>query len=373
MFWGTLHYQFSCQDSIFKKLFSLPLTMKRITLALFLILTTTISFAKNNNEKPAGDRQQIASIGDLKLESGEVIKDCKIGYRTYGHLNSAKSNGILFLTWFGGTAKAIEGTSPWPAIDTTRFCLIIIDALGDGVSSSPSNSLTQHGTKFPAFSIADMVTSQHELLTKKLGIAHVKAITGISMGGIQTFQWAVSYPGFTSALIHIVGSPQPSSYDLMLYNTFRNIVDADSAFNHGNYTVNPNIVNAKMLWELFLTTPTDRVKSISHDNFVQWMQNTVNNSYNDWNDTRYQITAIIGHDISKNYHHSLKEAADHIKAKMLVISSEQDHMVNPNPAIEFSKLLPAKLVLLNNNKGHLVADFNNPEIKDRIIELLEGD
>ena len=347
--------------------------MKRIVPALFFILTATISFAKNNKQILPADREQIASIGDLKLESGEIIKDCKIGYRTYGHLNSAKSNGVLFLTWFGGTAKAIEGTSPWPAIDTTRYCLIIIDALGDGVSSSPSNSTTQHGTKFPAFTIGDMVASQHELLTKKLGITHVKAITGISMGGIQTFQWAVSYPDFASALIPIVGSPQPSSYDLMLYNTFRNIVDADSAFNHGNYTVNPNIVTAKMLWELFLTTPTDRVKSISHDDFPKWMGSTTSALYSDWNDTRYQITAVIGHDISKNFHHSLQEAAAHVKAKMLIISSEQDHMVNPNPAIEFSKLLPAKLVLLNNSKGHLVADFNNPEIKDKIIELLAGD
>lgn len=347
--------------------------MKRIIPALFLILTTIISFAKNNNEKPPADRQQFASIGDLKLESGEVIKDCKIGYRTYGHLNHDKSNGVLFLTWFGGTARAIEGTAPWPAIDTTRYCLIIIDALGDGVSSSPSNSPMQHGTKFPAFSIADMVTSQHELLTKKLDITHVKAITGISMGGIQTFQWAVSYPDFASDLIPIVGSPQPSSYDLMLYNTFRNIIDADSSFKHGNYTVNPNIVNAKMLWELFLTTPTDRVKSMSHDDFPKWMQNTINNSYGDWNDTRYQITAVIGHDISKYYHHSLPEAAAHVKAKMLIISSEQDHMVNPNPAIEFSKLLPAKLVLLNSSKGHLVADFNNPQIRDKIIELLAVD
>lgn len=347
--------------------------MKRIIPTLLFILTTTIGFAKNINEKPFTDRQKIAAIGDLKLESGAVIKDCKVGYRTYGRLNSDKSNGILFLTWFGGTSRSIEGIAPWPAIDTTRYCLIIIDALGNGVSSSPSNSPAQHGTKFPAFTIRDMVTSQHELLTKKLGITHVKAITGISMGGIQTFQWAASYPDFASDLIPIVGSPQPSSYDLMLYNTFRNIIDADSAFNHGNYIVNPNIVTAKMLWELFLTTPTDRIKNISHDDFGKWMQNTINNSYGDWNDTRYQITAIIGHDISKYYHHSLQETAAHVKARMLIISSEQDHMVNPNPAIEFSKLLPAKLVLLNSSKGHLAADINNPDIKDKIIEFLAGD
>lgn len=212
--------------------------------------------AQSNPTKLVSDRQQIAAIGNFKLEMGDVINDCHVGYRIYGHLNSTKSNGVLFLTWFGGTAKAIESTAPWNAVDTNRFCLIIIDALGDGVSSSPSNSLTQHGPDFPAFSIRDMVASQHELLTKKLGIAHLQAVMGISMGGIQTFEWAVSYPDFMSRLIPLVGSPQPSSYDLMLYNTFRMTLEADSAFNHGRYTVNPNIVQANMIWQLFLTTPT---------------------------------------------------------------------------------------------------------------------
>jgi len=330
-----------------------------------------ICLAAHSQNKP--DRQQMASIGDFKLESGSVIKDCKIGYRTYGHLNVAKDNGVLFLTWFGGTGRSIEGVAPWNAVDTTRYCLIIIDALGDGVSSSPSNSMQQHGMAFPRFSVRDMINSQYDLLTKRLGITHVKAIMGISMGGIQTFQWAVSYPGFTSSLIPLVGSPRPTSYDLMLYNTYKGIIDADSAFNHGNYTKNPNIVPAKMLWELFMTTPADRVKNIPSSDFPKWINNTVNASSNDWNDTYYQINAIIAHDISAPYHNSMQEAAARVKAKMLIISSVQDHMVNPNPAIDFSKLLPAQLVLINSTSGHLSIDFNNPEIKDNIVKLLAGD
>ena len=336
-------------------------------LAVFTVLPCA---AQSNHIKPVSGRQQIAAIGNFKLETGDVINDCQIGYRVYGHLNSTKSNGVLFLTWFDGTAKDIEMVTPWTVVDTNRFCLIIIDALGNGVSSSPSNSLTQHGQDFPAFSIRDMVASQHELLTKKLGITHLQAVMGISMGGIQTFQWAVSYPDFMSRLIPLVGSPQPSSYDLMLYNTFRMTLEADSAFNHGRYTVNPNIVQANMIWQLFLTTPTDRVKNISHDDFSEWMKNTINGSDGDWNNTDYQIKAIIGHDISKPYNNSLPQAAAHIKAKMLIISSLQDHMVNPNPAIDFSKLLPAKLILINSDKGHLAVNFSDPQLKNGITELL---
>jgi homoserine O-acetyltransferase/O-succinyltransferase len=336
----------------------------------FILSITTMCFAQSNASQPADTRQQTAHIGDLKLTSGEVISDCHIGYRVYGKMNDAKNNVVLFPTWYGGTAKDIEGTGPWQAIDTTKYCLVIVDALGNGVSSSPSNSVTQHGPKFPVFSVSDMVNSEHELCTKVLGVTHLLAVMGISMGGIQTFQWSVSYPDFMSKLIPIVGSPQPTAYDLMLYNTYRRIIEADSAFNHGNYTTNPNIVTANMLLELSLTSPTDRVANESHDDFPKWMHSVETKRNNDWNDARYQILAVIGNDITKPYHGSLKEAASHVKAQMLIISSQQDHLVNPAPAIQFSKLLPAKLVLIDSPSGHLAPGFYLPEVRDSIAAFL---
>lgn len=344
--------------------------MKNFILAILLIFSATLSQAQN---KQRADRQQIASIGDLKLQSGSVIADCKVGYRMYGQLNSAKSNAVLFLTWFGGVSSNNAGGDTWKAIDTTRYCLIIVDALGNGISSSPSNSMKQHGLQFPVFTIPDMIESQHQLLTQKFGINHVKAIMGISMGGIQTFQWAVSYPDFADALVPIVGSPQPTSFDLMLYNTFKNIIEADAEYNHGNYKVNPKISNANLLWELFLTTPAERVRTRSHDDFAKWFDGVKSSQHPDWNDTWYQITAIIAHDISKPFNGSMKEAAAHVKAKMVIISSKQDHMVNPTPAIEFSKLLPnAKLVLIDSDAGHIAANLGNAAIRNSIIELLAG-
>ncbi len=344
--------------------------MKKFNTVLLLFFAASVCLAQNKNLIPVSNRQQVASIGDLKLESGKVINDCRIGYRTHGHLNSDKSNAILFPTWFGGNSKDIESTNPWPSVDTTRFFLIIVDALGDGISSSPSNSIKQHGPNFPFFTIRDMVTSQHELIAKKFGISHVYAIMGISMGGIQTFQWAVSYPGFTGRLIPIVGSPRPSSYDLMLYYTLRRAIEDAPAFAKGRYKVNPNIVAANMLWELFLTTPEDRVNTMSPSDVPKWMANVAKANVNDWNDRYYQLIAIIGHDISKPYHGSMQEAAAHVKARMLIINSLHDHMVNPAPAIEFSKLVPAKLVVLNSPKGHIAFDFSLPQMKDSMVEML---
>jgi len=343
--------------------------MKR-SFTVLLLFFTTIGFSQTLPNVSGG--AHVAAIGNLALESGAVINNCEIGYRVHGRLNEARSNAVVFCTWYGGDASGVESTHPWEAVDTNKYCLIIIDALGDGVSSSPSNSKQQHGADFPRFTIKDMVNSQYQLLTKKLQISHLKAVMGISMGGIQTFQWAVSYPGFMDVLIPIVGSPQPTSFDLMVYNTFRETIEENTGYDHGRYKVNPIIPNATMMMDVFLTTPADRVKTVKREDVPKWVASNKTRQDQDWNNTDYQLNAIINHDISKNFNNSLEEAAKHIKAKMLIISSLQDHMVNPAPAMEFSKLLPAKLIVLNDEKGHQAPNFFNPVIKDAIVEILEA-
>ncbi len=342
--------------------------MKPLSLAFLCLICINLCYAQK-----ARDRQQFASLADFKLETGQVIKDCRIGYRVYGKLNNAKNNGILFPSWFGGTANDIESTDPWRAIDTTKYCLIIADAFGDGVSSSPSNSKTQHGPHFPHFSIRDMVESQYRLLVSKLGIVHLHAVMGISMGGIQTFQWAVSHPNFMEVLIPIVGSPRPSSYDLMGYNIYARIIENEPKYEHGYYKLNPIIPAASMLMEFSSTTPEHKVKTMSRDSFAVWMKNVETAKTRDWNDYLYQCKAVIGHDISKPFGGSMQEAANHVKAKMLIISSKQDHLVNPIPAIEFSKLLPAKLLVLDSDRGHVAPDFGDPTMRTAIVTALEGE
>lgn len=348
--------------------------MKLMSLILLQLITALFCMAQSPDPDYVAQRQQFTILGNFKLESGAVIQDCRIGYRTYGHLNKAKTNGILFPTWFGGNSRDIEAyVNPWKVIDTNRYFLIIADAFGDGVSSSPSNSVKQHGALFPPFSIRDMVESQYRLVSIRFGIKHLHAILGISMGGMQTFQWGISYPDFAGRLIPIVGTPQPSSYDLMGYSIFRKIIETDTAFNHGNYKVNPIIVAATMLLEFSVTTPQNKVLTMSRDSFAKWAQKADTAKAPDWNDTYYQMMAVIGHDIAKPYHGSLIEAAHHIKAKMLIISSRQDHLVNPIQAIEFSKMLPARLIVLTTDLGHEAPSFDDPVLQKSIADFLIGD
>jgi len=52
-----------------------------------------------------GSDHRLASIGDLRTGDGEVIRDCRIGYRTCGHVDASGSNAMLVLPWFLGTTR----------------------------------------------------------------------------------------------------------------------------------------------------------------------------------------------------------------------------------------------------------------------------
>jgi homoserine O-acetyltransferase len=297
--------------------------------------------------------QQFADLGDVKLESGQVIHNCRLGYRTVGTLNAAKSNAVLFPTWFTGhSSDIVEETGPGKVINSSKYFVVIIDALGDGVSCSPSNSRAQHGTQFPAFSIRDMVDAEHRLATETLHLDHVHAVMGISMGGMQTFQWMVSYPDFMDRAIPIVGTPQQSAYDVMLWQSEATAIEADPAWHGGSYTTNPRLPVVALVHDMNLTTPKYRVEHTSRADSEHYFETVRDKGIGDFdaNDWLWQLKAMLKQDVAQGG--SLADAAQKVKTKVLVISARQDHMVDPIPALEFADLLHADKLVLESDCGH---------------------
>ncbi|MDZ7796763.1 MAG: alpha/beta fold hydrolase [Candidatus Marinimicrobia bacterium] len=159
--------------------------------------------------------QKYVNIGDLELLNGGVLQDCRIGYRTIGRVNTDSSNIILYPTWFGGTSAHIWGLiDSHDFLDSNRYFIIAADALGNGISTSPSNSTVHPGRAFPNITINDMVRAEHELL-KQLGIKKLHAVTGGSMGGMQGFEFITAYPDMTEKAVLYVCTPRESAYDLL--------------------------------------------------------------------------------------------------------------------------------------------------------------
>jgi homoserine O-acetyltransferase/O-succinyltransferase len=310
-------------------------------------------------QSPPGDgAQQITTLGDFRLQSGVVVHDFRIGYRTLGKLNADKSNAILWPTWLGGRSEELlQFIGPGNVVDSSKYFVILVDSIGNGISTSPSNSSSQPRMKFPKFTIRDMVESGHRLLTEVLRLGHLHAVMGLSMGGMQAFEWAVAYPDLMDLTIPMAGSPQSTSYDKLLWTSEIDAIELDPAWNNGNPKgpLTRGIALAEEIDSLNLTSPAYRAAHTQTDDFESFLAEIRKGASAEPGaviDQIRQRQAIMSQDIPREYGVPLEQAARRVRSKMLVIVSPQDHMVNPSPAAEFAKAIGAPVVTLDSPCGH---------------------
>jgi homoserine O-acetyltransferase len=286
---------------------------------------------------PAQPPHQSYKIGDLTLESGEVIKDFSISYVTHGQLNAKKSNAILMVTAISGNHHRLDFMiGPGKALDTNKYFIIATDAIADGLTTSPSNSTAQPRMKFPKFLIRDMVTSQYKLLTEHLGINHVVAVVGPSMGGMQTLQWGVSHPDFMDSLVAMVPLAKTPAWTVMVLEATRKAIMLDPAWNEGNYTSPPE--KGIRLWRDILNFLAARSPEMFRDQFqnqldvlpwVEAQEKALIPAF-DANDWIYQTWAYDRHDVgtTPGMGGDTVKALRSIKAKTLILTGTKD-LLNP--------------------------------------------
>lgn len=329
-----------------------------LTIGLFVVASPGCSPAQPspNVGKPtfltaADGAQQIAELGSCKLDSGDSIADCRVGYRTYGKLNADKSNLVLWPTWFSGKTENL-GFVPKDFVDPQKYFLVLVDALADGVSSAPSNSPKQPHLKFPKVTIHDMVESQRRLVREVLKVDKPITVMGISMGGMQAFEWAVSHPDEVKRFIPIVGSPQLTTEDLLLWNAELDVLDDSKAFNGGEYTTRPKMRGLEEMHWMMLSTPAARNAETPRAKFAEFQLERENDTDFDWNDWHRQLEAMIAHDVARNDGGDLAKAAKRVKAKAFIVVAAQDHMVNPAPGIAFAQAMGAPTYVSKTDCGH---------------------
>ena len=324
----------------------------------------------------AAPPQQFAKLGDIKLESGATIRDCALGYRTLGTLNAQRSNAVVFLPWHTGKSEDALGLlGPKGLFNPESHYVVVVDAIGNGVSCSPSNSTSQRGPAFPAFTIRDMVAATHRLLTEKLALKHVHAMMGYSMGGSQTFQWMVSHPDYMDVAIPIAGTPRQTSYDLLLWRTEEHAIIADPEYAAGLYTRNPALPLYQQIFSMNSSTPGYRIAKTRPDAFEKFFKRMAqtNPDAPDANDMLWQIRAFLPHDIGAvaGADGTLAAAAGKVRARAHIIVARNDQMVNPGPALEFAALAKAATTVIEGDCGHAALVCAADQIRPAVERALE--
>jgi homoserine O-acetyltransferase/O-succinyltransferase len=308
-------------------------TAGAFVLAALLALAAVPALAHGPNQPP----HQSYKIGDLKLESGETIQDFAISYVTHGTLNAKKSNAILMVTAISGNHHRLDFLiGPGKALDTDKYFIVCTDAIGNGLTTSPSNSTAQPHMKFPRFLIRDMATSQYKLMTEHLGIQHVVAVIGPSMGGMQTLQWGVSHPDFMDSLVALVPLARTPAWTVTVLEASRKAIMLDPAWKGGDYTEPPE--QGIRLWRDILNFLAARTPEVSRDQFpnqldiLPWMRDQEAGLIKafDANDWIYQTWAYDRHDIgtTPGMNGDFVKALRAIKAKALIMVGTKD-LLNP--------------------------------------------
>ena len=187
---------------------------------------------------PAPTQFDVFDLGDVALQHGATLRDAHLAYRTYGELNADRSNAIVYPTWFSGWHTDNEwliGTDK--ALNPDEWFVIVPNMLGNGLSSSPSNTPVPYDrARFPGVTFHDQVEAQYRLVTEQFGIGTLPLVTGWSMGAGQTYQWAVSHPEMVQRAVPFCGSSVTAPHNRVFLESIAAALRADAAFDEGWYS-----------------------------------------------------------------------------------------------------------------------------------------
>jgi homoserine O-acetyltransferase len=352
----------------------------------------------------------------LYLESGRILEPYEIAYETYGELNEDKSNVVLVCHALSGShhaAGVYEGDRKpgwWDgligdgkAIDTKRYFVICSNVIGScfgttGPMSDNYPSEEPYRLKFPVVTVKDMIRAQMQLLSK-LGIYHLRAIIGGSMGGMQALQFAVDYPNLADDIVSLATTYATRPWTIAFNKVAMEAIRKDPRFNHGNYK--RNAFKEEGLDGLAIGRIAGHISYLSPDSMDdKFGRRYVNNDglfelfgryeverymeYNTANFSRlfdplsylYIIKAINTFDLSRGYD-SLYEAILRIKARVTLIAFDSDYLFFPSEMEHIYKMMQrngqeSSYINVESNYGHDAFLVELEKFEDKIREVLSG-
>lgn len=198
--------------------------------------------------------RETLSIGQFRFECGESIPTLELAYETYGEFTG--DNAILVCHALTGSQHVAGRTrrsetngqarawwddivGPGKAIDTTEYFVVCVNVPGScygssGPSSTDPDTGEPYGTDFPAVTVEDWTRAQRQLLDE-LGIPHLKAVVGGSVGGMNVLEWVKRYPERVERAIPIATAARLDAQCMALDGVARRAITSDANWNDGDY------------------------------------------------------------------------------------------------------------------------------------------
>lgn len=315
---------------------------------------------------------EIFPLGDVVLQSGVTLRRAGLAYKTYGELNAARDNAVLMPTFFGGQHMDTEMLmAPGRAVDPKRFFVVVPNVLGNGLSTSPSNTAPPFDRgAFPRITLYDNVMCQHRLVTEHLGLDRLRLVVGFSHGAQQAFQWGALYSDMVDAIAPICGSARMSPYGFLLLEGAREALLADAGYAGGWYET-PPILGVRAFCRVYssLVFPPDflreeeyrKLGAASPEDVMCFFEGFFRQK--DANDLLATLWTMQHADISANGVHrgDFAAALRAIGSRAIVMPSDGDLLFPVQDSqLEVEHMPDAELRPIRSTWGHLAGFGANP-------------
>ena len=316
---------------------------------------------------------EIFDLGDVALQKGATLRDARLAYKTYGTLSARKDNVIIQPTWYSGQHTDVEWTiGEGMALDPAHYFIIVPNMLGNGLSSSPSNTPPPYDrARFPNVTACDNVRLQHRLVTERFGIERIRLVTGWSMGALQTFHWGCLYPDMVERIVPTCGSARCSRHNFVFLEGVKAALTADDAWNGGWYEAPPTkglraMARVYAGWgfsQTFYRIEEDLKLGFSslEDFLIAFWEGFF--IHKDANNLLAMLWTWQNGDIGDNalYGGDFRKALGAIKAKAFVMPGRTDLYFPPEDSeIEVAHMPNAELRVFESSYGHFASSALNP-------------
>ena len=354
---------------------------------------------------------------DFKLESGYLLNNYRLAYKTFGTLNQNKTNAILICHALTGdqyvTGKnPITGRDGWwsrmvgpnKPIDTNKFFVICSNVLGGcagstGPKDKKDSNENIYGGEFPSITIKDIVDAQAKLLDA-LKIDQLFSVVGGSMGAMQALQWSISFPEKVDNIIHIAGALKHSAQNIAFHEVGRQAIMNDANWYEGKYLQKNTIPERGLAVARMIAHITYLSDDAMHRKFGRKLQSRDIISFGfdadfqiesylryqgksfvdrfDANSYLYLTRAMDYFDVVKDFSRSIEfptTTNDHIN--YLIISFTSDWLFPTNENEEISKKLNffnrnVSFIEIETDKGHDSFLLDEPELDLTISGFLKS-